>query len=196
MPSEDLEPRQPCPVGRAVMEHALELYGRYPAVPALEVLDVVMKDRRGIDLVLGDLVNDADAPFMLLVTEAFDHLMPDYLRQWLNAGPEDEILSDDTIGEAWELWPWTCLASFSERYQLNAHKPLKHDSWRAEFLSGLRSVGPVYAEIDYAELAEQATLLHEREGALPALPRFRGMEYAKRLADRSFRQHVAELLRD
>lgn len=196
MPSDDLDPRQPCPVGRAVIKEALELHSRYPAVPALEVLDVVMKDRRGIELVFGDLVNDPDDPFVLLVTEAFDHLMPDHLRRWLKAEPTDDIRSDDTIGEAWELWPWACLASFSERYQLNEHKPWTHQTWRAEFLGGLLAEGPVYPEIAYAELAEQATLLHEKEGALPMLPRFRGMEYARKLADAGFRQHVAELLRD
>ena len=62
------------PVAAAVLDAALKLRASHPAVPTLDILDLVLQGRRPRPINFGDIT--VVSPFDLLVVEAPDRGMP------------------------------------------------------------------------------------------------------------------------
>ena len=91
------------PVAAVVIDESLKLRASHPAAPPLDVLDLVLRGRRGRPINFGDVA--PVSPFGLLVVEAFDHGMP--VSDWIGfyRFPDPRVIA--ALDGVWrkEVWP-------------------------------------------------------------------------------------------
>ena len=98
VPSRDVDP-----VAAAVIDDALKVRASHPAVPTLDVLDLVLQGRRARPIDFGEV--SPVSPFGLLVVETFDRGMPvsDWIGFYRYADPRVIAALDDIWRK--EVWP-------------------------------------------------------------------------------------------
>jgi len=98
VPSRDVDP-----IAAAVIEDALKVRASHPAVPTMDILDLVLQGRRARPLNFGAV--SPVSPFGLLVVEAFDRGMPasDWIGFYRYPAPRVIAALDDIWRK--EVWP-------------------------------------------------------------------------------------------
>ena len=98
VPSRDVDP-----VAAAVIDDALKVRLSHPAVPTMDILDLVLQGRRTRPLNFGAI--SPVSPFGLLVVEAFDRGMP--VSDWIGfyRYPDPRVIA--ALDDIWrkEVWP-------------------------------------------------------------------------------------------
>ena len=91
------------PVAAAVIDDALKVRASHPAVPTMDILDLVLQGRRTRQLNFGAV--SPVSPFGLLVVEAFDRGMP--VSDWIGfyRYPDPRVIA--ALDDNWrkEVWP-------------------------------------------------------------------------------------------
>jgi hypothetical protein len=102
VPSRDVDP-----VAAAVIDDALKVRVSHPAVPTMDILDLVLQGRRARPLNFGAI--SPVSPFGLLVVEAFDRGMPvsDWIGFYRYPGPRVIAALDDI----WRKEVWQAFAA-------------------------------------------------------------------------------------
>ena len=104
VPSRDVDP-----VAAAVIDDALKVRASHPAVPTMDILDLVLQGRRTRPLNFGAV--SPVSPFNLLVVEAFDRGMP--VSDWIGfyRYPDPRVIA--ALDDIWrkEVWSafWDCI---------------------------------------------------------------------------------------
>jgi hypothetical protein len=98
VPSRDVDP-----FAAAVIDDALKVRASHPAVPTMDILDLVLQGRRTRPLNFGAI--SPVSPFGLLVVEAFDRGMP--VSDWIGfyRYPDPRVIA--ALDDIWrkEVWP-------------------------------------------------------------------------------------------
>jgi hypothetical protein len=91
------------PISAAVIDESVNLRASHPAVPPLDILDLVLRGRRTRSINFG--VISPVSPFGLLVAEAFDRGMP--VSDWVGfyRFPDPRVIA--ALDEIWrkKVWP-------------------------------------------------------------------------------------------
>ena len=104
MPAAPVVPyRDVDPVAAAVIDDALKVRASHPAVPTMDILDLVLQGRRARPLNFGAV--SPVSPFGLLVVEAFDRGMP--VGDWIGfyRYPDPRVIA--ALDGIWrkDVWP-------------------------------------------------------------------------------------------
>ena len=107
MPNKPAAPVAPArdvdPVAAAVIDDALKVRASHPAVPTMDILDLVLQGRRTRPLNFGAI--SPVSPFGLLVVEAFERGMP--VSEWIGfyRYPDPRVIA--ALDDIWrkEVWP-------------------------------------------------------------------------------------------
>ena len=98
VPSSDVDP-----VAEAVIDEALKVRASHPAVPTMDILDLVLQGRRTRPFNFGAI--SPVSPFGLLVVEAFDRGMP--VSDWIGfyRYPDPRVIA--ALNDIWrkDVWP-------------------------------------------------------------------------------------------
>jgi hypothetical protein len=91
------------PVAAAVIDDALKVRASHPAVPTMDILDLVLQGRRTRPFNFGAV--SPVSPFGLLVVEAFDRGMPE--SDWIGLYRYPDPLVIAALDDIWrkEVWP-------------------------------------------------------------------------------------------